>query len=360
MDNEEYAADEGRFISRPGSRVGNKPVLEWVVPPPKPPVIPVPEYPFPLLRLPTELQIKILSYLLPSNKILEVPENLHNDNGATRWNDEKYGTWVDYWNPGDICQLSILLVSKYMYELGKDILYGRTLRIHVWENGIDFLDEQHQVSQMPSYFCYDYFRKLSIQVHPTDFTYHEAGLRENFLGVCGLLANSVDMIEDLEIEFMGETWDSKENFSPSIDLGFRKNWSNLMLRRKWEEVDNKKSEADIVALMLEPIAQIQNVNRFSIHLPASAATDTSLQELAQKYRKVALGYERFKHAEKMRESDYGQYLLLRENFGAEPCNCWSAQVEGVTKWHDKRFSSCFSTSAVEDIIRDNLNRISCC
>ncbi|KAL9032980.1 MAG: hypothetical protein Q9214_007728, partial [Letrouitia sp. 1 TL-2023] len=229
MDNVEHFGFGGRWVWRPSSRDGHRDGFGFVV---LPPIVPVPNYPFPFLRLPNELQMKILSYLFPGNKVLEIPENIHSSNGATRWNNEKYGTWVDYWDPEDICQLSILLVSKYLYKLGKDLLYGRTLRIHVWENGIDFLDEQLQVFRLPSWFRYDYFRKLSIQVHPTDFTFYEEELRENFLGVCGLLANNVDVIEDLEIEFMGETWDPEDLFCQSIDTGWTK---DLVIRRKREE-----------------------------------------------------------------------------------------------------------------------------
>lgn len=306
-------------MQRPGSRVGMRDTLSFIVPAPIPPE---PKYPFPFLKLPIELQIKTLSYLLPGKKVLEVPENTHNSNGATGWNNEKYGTWVDYWNPGDTCQPSILQASKHLYNIGKDALYGRTLRFHVWENGIDFLDEQLQVDRLPCWFRYDYFRKLSIQVHPTDFTYYDKELRQNFLGVCGFLANNVEVIEDLEIEFMGETWDPENHFRWNIDTGFKVDRVSVGIERRREEVDYRYSEAEIVAWMLGPIAQIQNVNRISIRLPESVATDTSLLETAERYRKVALGIERFQYDKQMLFDDFATYKDLYEWHDGNTCFCW--------------------------------------
>ncbi|KAI4161183.1 MAG: hypothetical protein LQ342_005078 [Letrouitia transgressa] len=347
MDNAEFDEAEGHWHLRPGSRAGDRDVLEFRVPVP---VVPVPKHPFPFLRLPTELQMKILSYLLPSNKVLEVPENIHSSNGATGLNNEKYGRWVDYWNPGDICQVSILQASRYLYKLGKDVLYGRTLRIHVWENGIDFLDEQIQVYELPSWFRYDYFRKLSIQVHPTDFTYYEEELRENFLGVCVFIANNVDLIEDLEIEFMGETWDPEDLFRRCIDSGCR---NDLVIWREREEVDYRYSEADIVAWMLGPIAQIQNVNRFSIRLPASVATNTSLRELAERYRKVALGIDRFRHDEQMWIDDYEAYIRLRGHFPVEPRYCRrNVPGESLRKRHYRKNCFCWTPSPAEKVLEE--------
>ncbi|MCJ1267808.1 hypothetical protein MMC22_007694 [Lobaria immixta] len=122
-----------------------------------------PTTPFSFLRLPMELQIQILGYLLPNENAIGV---LYGEQVVLATEDPYYyDEAVQYRSGNEACYPAILGVNRQIYEQGHHITYNRVFKIKVTESGYSFLKYHRESVAEDLIFPFNNAKEIQIDIH---------------------------------------------------------------------------------------------------------------------------------------------------------------------------------------------------
>ena len=163
---------------------------------------------FPLLRLPQEIRLHVLGFLLPDVKWID---------SGNEWDclqDAGSGItdciWTTHRNDGAKCEMAIMRSSSQIYYELIGYLYDRmTVIAHIREHGVDFLSNHWGCCSLPEDDFADVplhkFKCVWIQVHASyDQRKHLVHVRRNLLDFC-LSLSQRRSLKHVRVDF----WDAR-------------------------------------------------------------------------------------------------------------------------------------------------------
>lgn len=249
---------------------------------------------FPLMRLPQELRLHIISFLLPD------VEEIDPGNEGYCSQDPGSGItaslWTSYRLDGNRCEMAAMRVSRQIYEETSRYLYDRlTIIIHIDSDGIHFLRTRWGCGTLDG-CCFSIpLQKMKfvwLQIHPcSDDLECLVYVRLNLISFCSTLYQ-LDSIRSLRIDF----WD------PGHDLGMHVSSDETTANRGGVPTASKYAEYRSLArgygeenadghlwgtsnstgstmVMLQPLRLLRNVGHCEIHLNPRLEKDETIMDM---------------------------------------------------------------------------------
>lgn len=270
-----------------------------------------------LMSLPFEMIELILTFLLPDKDVLRViPTRWEGISRRVKADDKDDAGFaagdVSFWNYDDRfrydrepVQTAILRVNNYLYEVGSQILYGRTLEVNITIKHWIALYKKRSESISPRDFPWGKMRKILVSVHAVVFEEELEQIRNQLLLFCGFLVSNDSVLRKLHVVCRGE-WDPQKITVPHNYFLFDVDPDDF------RSPDNAwtKSAVEALSSTLEPLRQLMRVRECEIQLPASVRDDARLAGEVKRCIRGMKGEAAFTDSEL--HEDWKSYLLLRK------------------------------------------------
>lgn len=209
-----------------------------------------------LISLSLEMLVEILKYVLPDKDVLRLQKGScgRYTRGSVEW-DKIYAKdeptvevnrqrnrcwrWDDEFRSKEPVQMAILQANHYLYEIGSQLLYGRTLKVNIWALRGYGLFEQRSLYVELRDFPWTKMRKILVVVHSSICVWKQ------LLMTCRFLASTDSFIKKPHVVYTDD-WDMGKKKPPGPNARPRPD--------PWQ-----LSEVEIVSMMLEPLQQHKHV-----------------------------------------------------------------------------------------------------
>ncbi|CAD6587385.1 MAG: hypothetical protein ASARMPRED_003079 [Alectoria sarmentosa] len=330
---------------------------------------------FPLLRLPKEIRLHVLSFLLPDVDQIDSG----NEWGCIQDAGESITAdiWTTYRHDNAPCEMAVMQTSRQIYEETAGYLYDRlTVIVHIEDNGVDFLTAHWGCGCVEG--CLDTniplhkFRCVWLQVQASyDQPRHLVHVRRNIVDFCSMFYR-LESLKCLRVDFWdsshcqaGTRWGFEE--PTSIQGGVEVATKDLEDLMEYVGYDEKTVEQQIwraanstgtalvstdIELILQPLKLLRNVSSCQIFLNPHLQEHTSLVELVASYKEMIESKEELVLEDLMlvHATSEDLYRLARSVHGEGLYHLHSTEKERMEsllwrtrKWHSIRAESCVGT-----------------
>ena len=292
---------------------------------------------FPLMRLPVEIRLHVLSFLLPDEEEIYPGSDSYQEPGS------RITTYIHntYRHDGSRCEMAVMRSNRQIYNETVRHLYNRmTVVVEILDDGVNFLTTHWGCGRIYEGSFADFpFHKTKcvwLQVKALqDQQKHLVHIRRNLIDFCGAIYQ-LESLKCVRVDFWdpchyqaNSMWGFEEPTSVQGGVNMGTKDINYIMeqfqctqeiaeRHTWRAASSTGtlSAATDMELILQPLKLLRNVGKCQIFLNPQLQKNKSLVELVNRHKETI---------ESQMPHTPEDLLLVRKD--SEDSNCWAQIVQ---------------------------------